>query len=177
MTNQTNIHPAAEALLEHFGFEHLPPNLRHVSASFHALAHEMAYERGLDGPEMTTGLRKLLEAKDCMVRAARTQSAEFIYDPDTLEALRCVAHRCSPMPEGRGGRKAQAAGLIEQLAVEDRETYRLTARGMRVMLACRIVGESPRSGREAGAEVVAPPGVPLPERVSPPAGEPLPPIS
>lgn len=35
---------------------------------YFATSHEMADE--LEGPELTAGLRKLLEAKDCMVRAA-----------------------------------------------------------------------------------------------------------
>lgn len=35
------------------------------------LAHQMAKDLP-EGPELTTGLRKLLEAKDCLVRAART---------------------------------------------------------------------------------------------------------
>ncbi len=61
-------HPATEAILRHFAWEHLPPRLQAVGRPFGELAHEMA-ER-LDGPELTAGLRKLLEAKDCMVRAA-----------------------------------------------------------------------------------------------------------
>lgn len=63
-----NVHPAVEQVLRHFEFGHLPPNIQHVSAKFHALAHEMANR--FEGPELTVGLRKLLEAKDCMVRAA-----------------------------------------------------------------------------------------------------------
>jgi hypothetical protein len=35
---------------------------------FHDLAWDNA--RKFDGPELTAGLRKLLEAKDCIVRAA-----------------------------------------------------------------------------------------------------------
>lgn len=64
------MHEATAGLLRFFEFEHLPEPLQAVSRPFHALAHEMAEEHGLEGPELTTGLRKLLEAKDCMVRAA-----------------------------------------------------------------------------------------------------------
>jgi hypothetical protein len=62
------LHPSVEAVLRFFEFGHLPPHLRSVSEKFHDLAWEMAVE--YDGPELTVGLRKLLEAKDCMVRAA-----------------------------------------------------------------------------------------------------------
>lgn len=62
------MHPATEAILRFFEYDHLVPKLQAVSQPFHELAHDMA-ER-FDGPELTTGLRKLLEAKDCMVRAA-----------------------------------------------------------------------------------------------------------
>lgn len=61
-------HPGTTAVLRHFTFAHLPEHLQDVSQLFHDLAHEMAAK--LSGPELTAGLRKLLEAKDCMVRAA-----------------------------------------------------------------------------------------------------------
>lgn len=62
------MHPATEAILKFFAWEHLPPHLQAISRPFSDLAHEMASE--LEGAELTAGLRKLLEAKDCMVRAA-----------------------------------------------------------------------------------------------------------
>lgn len=62
------MHPATEAILKHFNYAHLPQHLAEVSQSFHDVAHSMAAR--LDGPELTEGLRKLLEAKDCCVRAA-----------------------------------------------------------------------------------------------------------
>lgn len=62
------MHPSTAAILPYFDHGHLPPELQAVSAPFRALAHEMAGK--MDGPELTAGLRKLLEAKDCMVRAA-----------------------------------------------------------------------------------------------------------
>jgi hypothetical protein len=58
-----------EALLQFFEYVHLPPELQDVSRPFFALAHQIA--AGLPrNPERTVALRKLLEAKDCAVRAA-----------------------------------------------------------------------------------------------------------
>ena len=62
------MHPSTEALLRFFEFAHLPDNLREVSRPFCELAHEMAESLPANA-ETTTCLRKLLEAKDCAVRA------------------------------------------------------------------------------------------------------------
>lgn len=62
------MHPNTAALLKFFEYAHLPARLQGISKPFCELATSMA--NSLDGPEVTTGLRKLLEAKDCMVRAA-----------------------------------------------------------------------------------------------------------
>jgi hypothetical protein len=62
------VHPSTEAILRFFEYGHLPPRLQEISAPFSELAHDMAGK--LEGAELTAGLRKLLEAKDCMVRAA-----------------------------------------------------------------------------------------------------------
>lgn len=64
-----DLHPATEAILRHFRWNHLPEHLQAVSRPVGELAHEMASTLP-QGPELTTGLRKLLEAKDCLVRAA-----------------------------------------------------------------------------------------------------------
>lgn len=70
MTDQsTERHPATVQILRHFDYDHLPVHLGLVSREVGALAHKMAAELP-DGPELTTGLRKLLEAKDALVRAA-----------------------------------------------------------------------------------------------------------
>ena len=56
-------------MLKWFEYAHLPENLQVVSAPVGQLAAEMdaaLYE----SPEKRAGLRKLLEAKDCFVRAA-----------------------------------------------------------------------------------------------------------
>lgn len=62
------MHPSTEAILKHFSYTHLPPKLADISRPLCELAHSMAVQ--LDGPELIAGLRKLLEAKDCFVRAA-----------------------------------------------------------------------------------------------------------
>lgn len=58
----------SQRLLRHFTFEHLPSHLQAVSRPCAELAAQMERELA-DGPEKTAGLRKLLEAKDCFVRA------------------------------------------------------------------------------------------------------------
>jgi hypothetical protein len=62
-------HPAVAGLLRYFAWEHLPPKLQEVSRPFGELAERMA-DTLPSGPELSAGLRKLLEAKDCAVRAA-----------------------------------------------------------------------------------------------------------
>lgn len=57
-----------EPLLQFFSFAHLPPHLILVSQPFAELA-EMMVEKLPRNAERTTALRKLLEAKDCAVRA------------------------------------------------------------------------------------------------------------
>lgn len=65
------MHPSTESILKFFAYAHLPPHLQEVSKPLGELAHAMAEQ--LDGPELTAGLRKLLEAKDCFVRAKLEQ--------------------------------------------------------------------------------------------------------
>jgi len=62
-------HPSTVQIARYFEYEHLKVSLRGVSERCHDLAQDMV-DRLPDGPELTTGLRKLLEAKDCFVRAA-----------------------------------------------------------------------------------------------------------
>jgi hypothetical protein len=61
------MHTATESILQFFEYEHLPAHLQDTSKPFAELAHRVAHE--LTGPETTVCLRKLLEAKDCAVRA------------------------------------------------------------------------------------------------------------
>lgn len=61
---------ALPPILRYFGFAHLgEERLRAVSQQCHDLAFHMAMELPA-GPELSAGLRHLLEAKDCFVRAA-----------------------------------------------------------------------------------------------------------
>lgn len=57
-----------EPILQFFAYDHLPDHLQIISASFSVLAEEIV-ERLPRNPERTVALRKLLEAKDCAVRA------------------------------------------------------------------------------------------------------------
>jgi len=65
------LHPSVKAIMRHFRYEHLPADLQKVSRPLCRLAWSMALDMP-DDPEKTAGLRKLLEAKDCFVRAAVT---------------------------------------------------------------------------------------------------------
>lgn len=60
--------PPADRLLRFFGYEHLPQALQTVSQPFSQLANWVV-DNLPAGPERTVALRKLLEAKDCAVRA------------------------------------------------------------------------------------------------------------
>lgn len=56
-------------IMKFFAYAHLPVQLQEISKPIADLAQEM--ENTLpDGAEKSAGLRKLLEAKDCFVRAA-----------------------------------------------------------------------------------------------------------
>jgi hypothetical protein len=60
--------PEPESLMQFFAYDHLPEQLQTVSRSFSLLAGELIATLPRN-PERTTALRKLLEAKDCAVRA------------------------------------------------------------------------------------------------------------
>lgn len=57
-----------EPLLQFFAFDHLRDDLRAVSQPFGELAQQIVATLPRN-PERTVALRKLLEAKDCAVRA------------------------------------------------------------------------------------------------------------
>jgi hypothetical protein len=59
----------ASPIIKFFAYEHLPEKLQTVSKPIGDLARKMDDELP-DGAEKSAGLRKLLEAKDCLVRAA-----------------------------------------------------------------------------------------------------------
>jgi len=60
--------PRPNPIMKFFAYEHLPDRLRGVSADVCELARRMDLLLP-DTPEKSAGLRKLLEAKDCFVRA------------------------------------------------------------------------------------------------------------
>lgn len=59
----------SNSTLKYFAYAHLPQHLQLVSKPIGELAAQMDASLP-DGPEKSAGMRKLLEAKDCFVRAA-----------------------------------------------------------------------------------------------------------
>jgi hypothetical protein len=85
MVNLEGRHPATQQLARYFAYDHLPTEgLREVSSRVEHVASLMIRDLS-DGPELTTGLRKLLEAKDCFVRAALTAEAADAPSPQTTD--------------------------------------------------------------------------------------------
>ena len=62
-------HPGTIGIARFFTYDHLPAHLQATSKACHDLADQMIGDLP-DGPELSVGLRKLLEAKDAFVRAA-----------------------------------------------------------------------------------------------------------
>lgn len=56
-------------IMKYFAYSHLPEHLQKVSKPIGELAEQMDAAIP-DGAEKSAGLRKLLEAKDCLVRAS-----------------------------------------------------------------------------------------------------------
>ena len=70
--NAEGRHPGTQQLARWFTSDHLPDDARPPSAACAELAQEMI-DAIPDGPELSAGLRHLLEAKDCFVRAKITE--------------------------------------------------------------------------------------------------------
>ena len=68
------MHPSTSHLIQFFDHSHLPDHLAKISSKFAALAFEVA--TGPENPETTESVRKLLEAKDCAVRALIANTKE-----------------------------------------------------------------------------------------------------
>ena len=60
-------------IVEFFSYSHLSGRLQRISKLCHNLMERLSGEERLAGPEFSAGLRKLLEAKDCFVRASLEQ--------------------------------------------------------------------------------------------------------
>lgn len=80
MDNQSGIHPppvefsaeeiARDEIVQWFHYAHLPPTLQALSRPFCEHARRIV-DTIPRSAERTAGLRKLLEAKDCIVRAGK----------------------------------------------------------------------------------------------------------
>lgn len=68
-TPKTTAQPKPNPIMRFFAYEHLPDALKGVSRDVCETARRMD-ERLPESAEKSAGLRKLLEAKDCFVRAA-----------------------------------------------------------------------------------------------------------
>lgn len=62
-------HPSTEHFHQLFAYAHLPARLQAISQPFADLKDQLIAVLK-DGPELSTALRKLVEAKDCAVRQA-----------------------------------------------------------------------------------------------------------
>ncbi|MGA0617550.1 hypothetical protein [Paracoccus sp. KR1-242] len=62
-------------LLKWLRHDHLPPHLQAVVQPIDQLAQQLDADLA-GGPEKTAGMRKLIEAKDCFVRARIEQDEE-----------------------------------------------------------------------------------------------------
>lgn len=65
---QLEVELSQEPMLQFFNYQHLPEHLKKVSEHFCKMAEEIVLNIPRN-PERTAALRKLLEAKDCAVRA------------------------------------------------------------------------------------------------------------
>ncbi len=61
-------HNSTNQIMKYFEYSHLPERLQALSKPICEAAIQMDIDLP-DGPEKIAGLRKLLEAKDCFVRA------------------------------------------------------------------------------------------------------------
>jgi hypothetical protein len=67
-------HPSTQHFAPLFEFAHLPIGKLRVTSADCAVFAALMVDALPDGPELSAGLRKLLEAKDCFVRAAVLQA-------------------------------------------------------------------------------------------------------
>ena len=65
-------HPSVSEKLDYFVYEHLGEDLRDTSMYCSQLATQILNEIPTDSPQLALGLQKLIEAKDCFVRAKIT---------------------------------------------------------------------------------------------------------
>lgn len=73
-----DLHPSQEALLKFFDYSNEPEKINRIAAEFFELAHRLVSLVGTHlkpDAEFTTCLRKLLEARDCALRAVEHQDS------------------------------------------------------------------------------------------------------
>lgn len=68
MNDQIQAAQQPDCMMQFFAYAHLPAHLQAISKPFGDLAQHIV-DTLPSNPERTAGLRKLLEAKDCAVRA------------------------------------------------------------------------------------------------------------
>lgn len=77
-------------LLELFSYSHLPAHLQPVSKAIGDVAMQMATQLESDDlrvvDEVLVGLRRLLEAKDCFVRAALVKPPAAVFPEEVRHA-------------------------------------------------------------------------------------------
>lgn len=77
-------HPSVQHLVDLLDVnENLPEHLKSISARFAKVRDDILEDVHEDNPEVAAGLRKLLEAKDCFVRAGHliaSQAQEILHD-------------------------------------------------------------------------------------------------
>lgn len=77
-------HPSVQHLIDLLDVnENLPEHLKSISARFAKVRDDILEDVRDDNPEVSAGLRKLLEAKDCFVRAGHliaAQAQEIAHD-------------------------------------------------------------------------------------------------
>jgi len=91
-----------EHISQFFAYGHLPPHLQAVSKPFGDLAEQLVTTLPRN-PERTVALRKLLEAKDCAVRALLAKDVDTGVCPKCGRAMVFSTFRnaweCSPCRE------------------------------------------------------------------------------
>jgi hypothetical protein len=135
-------------ILKFFTYKHLPASIAPVSRLFSVVAAALAAHppTSQPGAEVAAGFRKLLEAKDCFVRAAVDYAVSSpigdhvvfdVYHPAVVEHLAAIAHETN-------ADYCRLAGDNSHSPWEDtREDLRESARiGVRGVLAGNSPGES-----------------------------------
>lgn len=100
-------------IMQYFAYAHLPPELQGVSAAIANVAEGMELSLP-DGAEKSAGLRKLLEAKDCFVRAAIV-SSEPVALPSQEVRIRSLEENLAEM-RGQGAATVERIAYLEQVA-------------------------------------------------------------